>query len=316
MTAGLMSVPSKHHYIPVFYLKQWRGTDGRLCEYKRIAGRTVARRTFPDGTGYLKDLYKVEGLPDPIAQAVEQKFMHLVDTEANYALQKLLRGDATPWDSRARSAWTRFILSLRFRNPEAVFIIKTQMVALWQAILENMRRNYDTVRYEGDPPTFEEFVARTSAEAPLKAAMQLLQEIIDNARVGPTIFEMQWSPVSLPLRVFPCSLLTGCSTCRTVLGERDAYIALPIGPRVLFVADHDGASPRGLAALDPTSTVRNVNMAVVHQARQFVWGLDESQLRFVQNRMGRAPDRPVISDAQRQAAVDAALVVPPSNNFE
>ena len=226
-----------------------------------------------------------------------------MDTEANYALQKLLCGDATPWDSRERSAWTRFILSLRFRNPKAVFIVKSQMVALWQAILENMKRNYDTVHYEGDPSSFEEFVARTSAEAPLKAAMQLLQEIIDNPRVGPTIFQMQWSRVSLAASRISLLTFDRPLDMPHGLGERDAYIALPIGPRMLFVAGHDGASPRRLAALDPTSIVRNVNMAVVHQARQFVWGMDESQLPFVQNgwaerRTGRLSamhsDRPLL----------------------
>src|ERR1700680_2678982 len=36
------------------------------------------------------------------------------------------------------------------------------------------------------------------------------------------------------------------------LGSSEAYIALPIGPRMLFVADHDGTSAPRLAALDPT----------------------------------------------------------------
>jgi hypothetical protein len=224
-----MSVPRKHHYIPVFYLKQWRGTDGRVCEYKRIGTKVVTRRAFPDATGYRKDLYRVDGLPDPIAQAVEQKFMHLVDTEANYALQKLLRGDDAPWDGRMRSAWTRFILSLRFRNPEAVSIIKSQMVSLWAAVLESMRRNYEKVRYENDPATFEEYVVRTEREAPLKAAMNLLQGVIDNARVGPAIFDMKWSRVSLAdSRI---SLLTSDRPLDMPhgLGAREAYIALPIG---------------------------------------------------------------------------------------
>ena len=98
----------------------------------------------------------------------------------------------------------------------------------------------------------------------------------------------------------------------TSLGAREAYIALPIGPQTLFVADHDGASSKRLAVLDPTSIVRNVNMAVVHQARQFVWGIDDGQKRFVQNRISKTPDRPVITDAQRQAAIDAALAGRPS----
>jgi hypothetical protein len=100
-----VSIPRKHHYIPVFCLKQWRGPDRRLCEYKRVVGKIVTRRTFPDGTGYERDLYRIDGLPEALAHEVESKFMHFVDTEANYALQKIIAGDPTPWDARMRSAW-------------------------------------------------------------------------------------------------------------------------------------------------------------------------------------------------------------------
>lgn len=93
-----MSVPRKHHYVPVFYLKQWTGTDRQLCEYKSLGGRILTRRTFPDGTGYEKDLYRVDGLPEALAYEVESKFMRMVDTEANYALEKIISGDGTPWD--------------------------------------------------------------------------------------------------------------------------------------------------------------------------------------------------------------------------
>jgi hypothetical protein len=95
------------------------------------------------------------------------------------------------------------------------------------------------------------------------------------------------------------------------LGQRDAYIALPIGPRMLFVARHDDTWEKRLGAADPTTVIKSANQAVVHQARQFVWGLDDTQLRFVQNRMSRTPDRPIITDEQRQRAIDAAVSVGP-----
>jgi hypothetical protein len=270
-------------------------------------GKIEARRKFPEGTGYKLDLYRVDGLPDPLAQAMEREFMHMVDTQANYALQKLIRGDTAAWDSKPRSAWTRFLLSLRFRNPEAVSIIKCQMVDVWKGILENMRVNYDEVPYEGDPPTFEDFVAQSESSMPYKAALTLVQEMIDNPRVGPTIFDMRWSRVSLAAsRV---SLLTSDRPLDMPhgLSERAAYIALPIGPKMLFVAAHDDAYEKHIASTDPTEVVKNINQAVVHQAREFVWSIDDSQHRFVSNRMSKVPDRPLITDDQKQKAIDAAL---------
>jgi hypothetical protein len=75
-----------------------------VCEYKRLPEKIITRRMFPDGTGWERDLYRVEGLPEALAHVVESKFMRLVDTEANYALQKIVRGDTTPWSIKTRSA--------------------------------------------------------------------------------------------------------------------------------------------------------------------------------------------------------------------
>jgi hypothetical protein len=76
--------------------------------------------------------------------------MHFVDTEANYALQRIIAGDPTPWDARIRSAWVRFILSLRFRNPEAVAVIKQQMLDIWKAGVDYLRNNYAQLRRASD----------------------------------------------------------------------------------------------------------------------------------------------------------------------
>jgi hypothetical protein len=37
----------KHHYIPEFYLKQWAGSDGRLCEFNRPHKKVVAQMKHP-----------------------------------------------------------------------------------------------------------------------------------------------------------------------------------------------------------------------------------------------------------------------------
>jgi hypothetical protein len=301
-----VNIPRKHHYVPVFYLRQWTGTDGRLCEYRRVSHKIVTRRTFPDGTGYEKDLYRVDGLPDSLSQIVESSFMRMVDTEANYALQKIIGDDRTPWDGKMRSAWTRFILSLRFRNPESVYVIKRQMLDVWRAGVDNLRANYDKLRRVTDPPTFEEFMARTEPEAPHKAAANLLRDIIDNTRVGPTIFGMHWSRVSVAAASIPFLTSDRPLVMPHGLSSKDAYIALPIGPKMLFVAGQDDAWTKRLVAAEPTTVVKNVNQAVVHQARKFIWGLDDRQLRFVQNRMSKTPERPIITDEQKQQAINAA----------
>ena len=46
-----MKLP-KHHYIPVFYLREWVDSKNRLMEFSRPTGKEVkARDTAPTGTG-------------------------------------------------------------------------------------------------------------------------------------------------------------------------------------------------------------------------------------------------------------------------
>ena len=63
-----------HHFNPRFYLGQWKGPDQRLCEVRLIKSKIVAKRKFPQNTGCLKDLYRIDGVSDDIAQNLETQF--------------------------------------------------------------------------------------------------------------------------------------------------------------------------------------------------------------------------------------------------
>jgi hypothetical protein len=282
--------PRKHHYIPTFYLKQWAGADEQVCEYRQVRpGKIVSRRTAPDGTGYQRDLYRVDAAPDVLSPEIESTFMRLVDTGASLALQEFLQSNGRALSGRMRSDWTRFILSLQFRTPEVVSFIKRRMTDLSKACFDDR--------------------AHTERDMPQKAALKLLTEIIDNDRVGPIIYDMQWSLARLTRSRI--SLLTSDRPIDRPhgLGNGDAYIALPIGPELLFLAAHDDACQKCVASTDQTRIVKAINRAVVQCAREFVWGCDDSQYRFVHNRMSRSPDRQIITDEQGQRAIDAAGAV-------
>lgn len=124
-----MDLPRKHHFNPAFYLSQWVGDDKQLCEMRLIRGDVKPRRRYPHLTGYVKDLYRTDGVPEVESQDLEVKFMTPLDTVAAAALQGLLSGDSP--NLQERVAWTRFVLSLIYRSPDAVKLIKTHMRLLW-----------------------------------------------------------------------------------------------------------------------------------------------------------------------------------------
>ena len=70
------------------------------------------------------------------------------------------------------------------------------------------------------------------------------------------------------------------------MSRPNSHLAMPIGPRLLFIAANDPQFADTLARRDPDKLVTAANNEIVRQARKFVWGLDDSQLRFVARRLG------------------------------
>lgn len=51
-----------------------------------------------------------------------------------------------------------------------------------------------------------------------------------------------------------------------------------------------------------------MNLGVVSRARKYVWGIDDGQRRFVENHMSKSPDRPIITEEQKAAAIKSTLL--------
>jgi len=144
------------------------------------------------------DLYRIPGVPADIAQNFERRFMRLVDTDASRALEKIIAGHTDDWPSSLRSGWTRFILSLLFRNPEAVATIRSTILEIWDNGIKGLEADYAGLRQPGGPKTFDEFYAKhVLPHAAHVDAATFLAELIDNNRVGTTVFEMNWSRIDL-----------------------------------------------------------------------------------------------------------------------
>ena len=116
-----MSEPNKHHYLPVFYLNQWVGSDGKVFRYNRPHREVVATPIAPKNTGYERCLYRLDGYVPEAMNSIEKKFIApIVDDPAARALKVLTEGDNSKLTPELRQAWTRFVMSLHVRNPAKV----------------------------------------------------------------------------------------------------------------------------------------------------------------------------------------------------
>jgi hypothetical protein len=302
-----MDLPRKHHYKPVFFLSQWAGRDGQVCEMRLINGKVVPKRKHPRNTGCLKDLYRTNGVPEAISQDLEVKFMAPLDTKAAAAFRKLLAGASLDMDERA--AWARFLLSMLYRNRECVEFIKAHMAELWREATAALEDEWANRRKPHEHRTLAEATAERQPGAAETSAANILTDIIGNHRAVPDIVKMNWTRIDLRNSTVP--LLTSDRPIVFLsLLDPTAYIALPLGPYDLFVAAFDDRFSR--PRVSETEIAWRMNRDVVSNGREFVWDIDDSQIDFVRTYIGASPDRVILSDVQRQDAIATARGLAPA----
>jgi Protein of unknown function (DUF4238) len=232
--------------------------------------------------------------------------MSPLDSGAAKALQKMEAGDVMDWPAEERSNWVRFIVGFLFRNEANVALVKNHIANIFDGAVDALERNFTEVRGPADPETFAEaYAARNRAGAEIHAA-NFIAELIDNDRLGPTIFDMHWAVLDMTRSRF--SVLTSDRPIYMPLplGKIDAYIILPLSPNKYFVATRQRQTIAQLNAIDRTKFVREVNTAIVQQAREFVWGRDDAQRGFVAKHFAKLPERPLLTPEQMQESIDAA----------
>jgi hypothetical protein len=286
----------KHHYIPCFYLRQWIGEDGRLCEFSRPYGEVKPRRTHPSGTGYEWDLYTDDRLPTNADSSLEDVFLKRVDQRASDALQLLVLDQMNELTVEMRSAWSRFLISLIQRNPEKMAWLREQWVTRFGETLAAIESEYEALGRPADLGAFE--ALRTDLDP--RAGARTLQRLIDLRRVGAFINQMRWQTVSF--NGLDHSLLTSDRPVIMTNGLKyaDSHIVMPMGPAHLFLAANNTETEHQLRKLGARELAQRANDRVARQAKKYVYGRDGRQLRFVENRLGHGDVQFIGSDTSEK----------------
>jgi hypothetical protein len=287
----------KHHYIPVFYSKEWAGPDGRVCEYSRPFKVVKPRRVHPDGTGYERGLYTIPRNDDPrVSEYVEREFLKVTDNAAASVLQMFRTAKEIVWTTHSRSGWSRFIVSLLVRNPEYVRRLAAEVIGFFDPNNTEVNDRYRAIKRPDDPESYAEHIARTGHPAGRASAIAV-QTLIDSPLMGGRLNRMRWS--ILRFNSTSRTLLTSdrpIIMTNGLLGPSD-HLALPIGPRTVFVAANTEQTEHMLRSWNPDELITHVNDRVASQARKYVWGVDDAHLHFVEDRLGRMePSTPLDTD--------------------
>jgi Protein of unknown function (DUF4238) len=281
-----VSHPINHHYLPVFYLSQWCTTDGKVIRYYRPHKDVVASPIAPDNTGYEPGLYTLFGYPSEKAQVIETEFMgpH-IDEPASRAL-KVLIADVSRMTDELRVAWTRFLMSMRLREPHSL--------AEHGSLARNMLRNdlmadpqYLALRKETDPPSGYEWIEEHRPEFIENIGKLFLPRLIDHKKIGEHIINMHW--VRIDLSASNVSLLTGDRPFIHTHRLRDVrcILAFPLSTRFLFIGVNDPQLVEQLHDRGVTRIAKAANANIVGQAIKHVYGNSGSHRQFVERLLRR-----------------------------
>ena len=280
----------KHHYIPEFYSRQWCGEDGKLIEYCRRYKGVEARPTAPGGTGYVRGLYRLPDAPLGDQYLVETKIMSSVDNWASRALEKLkiYSTEAGKLEPREGLGWFQFVYSLVVRNPEHLLLIKERLKGLDPGeVVEELRDRYPQIRKASDPETFEEYKAHVIRNPIDVPATRVLPLLMRSKAVVNALGSLKWRTATLRLAKYPLLTSDRPVIMSDGFGQPDAFLMLPIGPRLLLIGTKHEATFRTVTSMNPGTLGEMVNDRVCQQAYKFVYGSDDRQLRFIAKRLGK-----------------------------
>jgi hypothetical protein len=279
-----MSIPRKHHFIPAFYQRAWTDTEGTLVEYSRPRDIVKCRPKTPASTGWERDLYAFPELPPEAAQHIEAQFFQYADDVAAQALANLLAGNKVPWTIESRSAWSRFLIAIHVRHPDAMKELRPAVRTIWDDSAEASQREYDRTRQPHFPPTFDEYWAQRDPLLPIKVHVNMIIKALDNETVGAHINGMYW--YVLDVSKSSDRLLTSDRPVElSQLRRPTGVAAIPISPTQLFVAANDMSTIHNLIATNPQDVVRNVNTWIVSRARRYVYSNSEALTGFIEGTM-------------------------------
>jgi Protein of unknown function (DUF4238) len=162
--------------------------------------------------------------------------------------------------------------------------------ALKEDLTENVRQQI--MAAENHPA--EEFKKITESNDLDRATAQIFLDLLKTSQVTTTLYGMTWEVIELRDRINNTFLTSDRPIIKTgrLYGLTEPHLVVPISPLHLFIASNSERVFEILKGRMHDSLVADCNNEIVRSATKYVWGIDNSQLRFVENRLTKTLQAP------------------------
>lgn len=227
-----------------------------------------------------------------MAQQVEDEFMKPIDTLASRSLSMLeTQNDRIAYESKYRSAWSLFLMTLLMRMPEDLKVLAAALAEEWVRELPKLAELYAGKRKGDDPPTLQEFIDQKDPDHMARWTLNVARRLMDHDGIGQMLNNMRW--FVLTAGDDAPRLLTSDRpvVISGTLTEENAYLLLPIGPTQLFVAVNSIGTEVMFRKRQVKELVEATNKLAVQHAEKYVYGTDDGYVRFVDEHIGTSRPR-------------------------
>jgi hypothetical protein len=178
-------------------------------------------------------------------------------------------------------------MTLLHRTPEAIESLRERMLREYPQAFQWIRDAYAAEGRDADPEALQRELADVNARAIQQALQATLQTVMDSGEVGNRLIEMKWGVLSLIGTKYPLLTSDRPIVMTNGIGRPDSYMILPISPDKVFVAAGSEKTAAEIIEQDRQRQLgRMLNDRVVRQARRYAYGSDDSQLAFIEKRLG------------------------------
>jgi hypothetical protein len=268
-----------HHYVPDFLLRAWHAQpQNKLVQYSWVRRGLDIRSRSAKAVAKQAHLYSSTSTSGEKDVKIEKEYFGPeIDDKAAPVMRKLIEGGREALDDAQSEAWAKFLIAQMVRVPS--------MIASFSAFAQQeFSKGAQEIASRPGRASFIEYAQMHEPHAGANAAVEMLETVIGSGKLNGAILNASWQIFKLDNAKF--DLLIGDNPLiRMGPMASNFLVALPLGPRVLYVAASDPGTLTNIENATQTEVVSTLNKDSVSTARKYVYARDTSQTVVVKKHL-------------------------------
>ena len=190
--------------------------------------KLVCKPKAPKSTGGRDGLYFIPMAPPDQQNMMEDKFWKRIDQWGADGLALLWSNDPAAAAKMNKVGWTKFIMSLLFRNPNGVKNFNTW--ATGSVLNGCLKDDYAKYRLPHEPASFDKFQDALEQPGMTELAARSLRYMVENEEICRAILDMEWQVVTVPPTSDPILTSDVPLIINGALKDDDGCLILPLSP--------------------------------------------------------------------------------------